>query len=95
MAKPFRGRSLSTPDFWKAHERLSKQEQTRAQSSYRLWLADTTHPSLMFKKVHSERPIYSVRATLDVRAVGIRTRTDMVWFWIGPHDDYEALLKAL
>jgi len=30
------------------------------------------------------------------RAIGILTASDeIVWFWIGPHDEYEKVLKAL
>ena len=49
-------------------------------------------PGLRFKKVHT-RPVYSVRVNVNVRAVGILSGNDMIWFWIGPHDEYEALLK--
>ena len=47
------------------------------------------------KKVHSTRPIYSVRISLDHRALGVRAGDEMSWFWIGSHGDYEKLLTHL
>jgi hypothetical protein len=44
---------------------------------------------------HSTLPIYSVRIDRDWRAVGAVHQGAMVWFWIGPHDEYERLLSSL
>jgi hypothetical protein len=52
-------------------------------------------PSLRFKKVHPRLPIYSVRVDLNWRAVGVLEGETVLWFWVGPHSEYEALLKAL
>jgi hypothetical protein len=46
-----------------------------------------------FKRVHPSEPIYSVRVTRDYRALGILERGEMVWFWIGSHDDYGRLIS--
>ena len=40
-------------------------------------------------------PIYAVRIDLDWRAVGVLQEGTMVWFWIGPHAEYEKLLAKL
>jgi hypothetical protein len=69
--------------------------QVRIKSAYRLWKQNPTHPSLRFKKVHPRLPIYSARVDLDWRAVGILEENTLVWFWVGPHQQYEALLKML
>lgn len=69
--------------------------QSRAQSAYRLWADNPAHPSLRFKKVHNTLPIYAVRIDLDWRAVGVLKEGAMVWFWIGPHSEYEKLLSKL
>jgi len=58
-----------------------------------LWSENPDHPSLRFKKVHSRLPIYSVRVDLDWRAVGILEGDVVIWFWIGPHGEYEKLLR--
>ncbi|MGQ0652430.1 MAG: ParE family toxin-like protein [Betaproteobacteria bacterium] len=69
--------------------------QAKAQATYRLWARDASHPSLRFKKVHNKLPIYSVRIDLDWRAVGLLQDDVMIWFWIGPHSEYEKLLSRL
>mgnify|MGYP005814256571 FL=1 len=53
------------------------------------------HPSLRFKKVHPKLPIFSARVDLDWRAVGVLESDTLVWFWVGSHAQYEALLKSL
>jgi hypothetical protein len=46
-----------------------------------------------FKRVHPTKPIMSVRVGGDYRAVGImREPGTILWFWIGPHEQYETLL---
>ncbi len=60
-----------------------------------IWREDPTHPGLQFKRVHPRQPIYSVRIGLDWRAVGARQGDTIVWFWIGSHAEYDALLKQL
>jgi hypothetical protein len=45
------------------------------------------------KRVHSTRPIYSVRVGLGHRALGLLQGDTMVWFWIGMRADYERLLR--
>lgn len=67
----------------------------KAQTAYRLWANNPAHPSLRYKKVHDALPVYSVRIDLDWRALGILEQSEMIWFWIGPHSEYEKLLKKL
>jgi hypothetical protein len=52
---------------------------------------DPKHPSLQFKKVHPSRPIYSVRISLNYRALGTKDGDTVVWFWIGSHAEYDRL----
>jgi hypothetical protein len=55
--------------------------------------AEPVPPSLRFKRVHEQRLVYSVRINLDYRAIGAMREDEIVWFWIGPHAQYEQLLK--
>jgi hypothetical protein len=66
-----------------------------AKEAYKLFVVDPYHPSLHFKRVHSRRPIFSLRVTKDYRAVGILQNEEMIWFWIGSHSEYDKLLKQL
>jgi hypothetical protein len=69
--------------------------QDKARAAYALWADNPSHPSLRFRKVHGALPIYSVRIDLDWRAIGTVKDDTMIWFWIGPHDEYERLLSRL
>ena len=69
--------------------------QAKAGSAYRRWARNPAHPSLRFKKVHTTLPIYAVRIDRDWRALGVIKDETIVWFWIGPHSDYERLLSKL
>jgi hypothetical protein len=69
--------------------------QDRIREAYRLWAENPQHPSLRFEKVHDTLPVFSARVDLDWRAVGVRQDDTMIWFWVGPHDEYEKLLKRL
>ena len=75
--------------------KLPKDVRRQARNSYRLFMQNTNHPSLRFKKVHNTEPIYSVRINVDYRAVGVIDGEEIVWFWIGPHTEYDKLLSRL
>ena len=49
----------------------------------------------VYKKVHENLPIYSVRIDLNWRAVGTLQKDIMIWFWVGSHRDYEKLFRSL
>jgi hypothetical protein len=69
------------------------QVQRDADQAYALWRNDPRHPSLQFKRVDPQEPIYSVRVSRGYRALGWLEGDTVTWFWIGNHDEYERLLK--
>ena len=85
--------SHTTESFRRLFRELPPDVQKAAQKAYQLWLADPSHPSLRFKRVHPVEPIYSARAGLGWRAVGVRDGQTMIWYWIGSHADYDRLLS--
>ena len=84
-------RSRTTSRFWDAYAELPERVKRRARKAYELFDDNPRHPSLRFKKVHTERPIYSVRITRDYRAVGVQKEASIIWFWIGSHEDYRSV----
>jgi hypothetical protein len=67
-----------------------------ARSTYQTFQKDPFHPSLHFKPVHPAKPIHSVRIGLGYRAIGVKpSASEIVWFWIGSHADYDKLIKGL
>lgn len=88
-------KSVTTEKFRSLFASAPLERQARIKGAYRQWKENPAHPSLRFKKVHQRLPIYSVRVDLDWRAVGILEADTVVWFWVGPHPQYEALLRSL
>ena len=86
-------KSRATPKFWKLYARLPRNVQRRARKAYQMWQVDPGHPSLHFKRVDDEEPIYSARVSEDYRVLGLLEGDTVIWFWIGNHDEYERLLK--
>ena len=88
-------KSETTEKFRLLFAAASSERQARIRNAYRQWKENPAHPSLRFKKIHRRLPIYSARVDLDWRAVGILEGDTLVWFWVGPHSLYEALLRSM
>ena len=87
--------SQTTERFRKSLAALPDHIQQRARQVYASFQQNPNHPGLQFKQVHSTRPIYSVRISLDYRALGVLDDDEMIWFWIGSHADYDRLLAGI
>jgi len=81
--------------FRKAYASLPDRIRQQARESYRLFKQNPRHPGLHFKRINATLPIYSVRVNLDYRALGLLRGDTIVWFWIGPHDEYDRILKNI
>ncbi len=86
--------SRTTAGFRRLFAELPKSVQVQAREAYRMFLANPSHPGLRFKRVHPVLPIYSARISRNYRAVGTRSTDEIVWFWIGPHSEYEKILAG-
>jgi hypothetical protein len=64
----------------------------QARRAYQLFRQNPSHPGLNFKKIDEENDIYSARIGLGYRALGQIDGEAIVWFWIGPHGDYDKLV---
>ncbi len=67
-------KSNVTKTFRKRLNQLPKTVQEQAEKAYNLWKENPYHPSLQFKKVSQRQPIYSVRISLNYRALGLLER---------------------
>jgi hypothetical protein len=88
-------KSHTTGTFRDGIAALPKNIRDPARAAYRRFLDNPHHSGLHFKKVHRKRPVYSARVNDDYRVVGIMDGDDIIWFWIGKHEEYERLLKSL
>ncbi|MEO8611909.1 MAG: hypothetical protein ABI690_28685 [Chloroflexota bacterium] len=87
-------KSKRTKRFRELLRALPDEAKTQAYSAYGLFKRDPFHPSLQFKRVSKQKPLYSVRIGISYRALGLREADDViVWIWIGPHADYDKLLS--
>ena len=76
--------------FWTAYEKLPPAIQKLADKNFALLKQDPRHRSLRLKKVGQ---YWSIRVGLRHRALAAEANGDFVWFWIGSHADYDAILK--
>ncbi|MGL4623199.1 ParE family toxin-like protein [Chroococcidiopsis sp.] len=88
-------KSRITAQFRQAFGKLPELVQEQTREAYRQFKDNSYHPSLRFKKVHPELPIYSARISKSYRAVGQLDEDTMIWFWIGSHTEYDKLLSQL
>ena len=80
----------ATKAFWKLYGELSPDLQRLARKQYLLLRQNPQHPSLRFKPVAK---LWSVRVNDDYRALAVKREDSYVWFYIGPHSEYDKILK--
>lgn len=80
---------FTTEEFWERYQRLPEAVRRVADQNRELLRADPRHPSLHFKRVGR---LWSVRARAGYRALAADGPDGLVWFWIGPHAEYDRLL---
>jgi hypothetical protein len=85
-------KSFTSRRFRDAYANLPEPVRRQARRAYRLFRRDPSQPGLNLKKVDYENDVYSVRVGRGYRALGRLDGPDMVWFWIGPHGDYDKLI---
>ena len=79
----------ANPRFWRAYRDLPRDVRQLADRCYKLLRDNPAHPSLHFKKVGR---FWSARIGLHYRAMAVEANTDLVWFGIGSHAEYDKLL---
>ena len=80
---------FASPAFWEAYEKLPAAVRDLADKNYALLKREPQHPSLRLKKVGR---YWSVRVGLRYRALATEVDGGLLWFWIGSHADYDAMI---
>jgi len=75
--------------FWRNFQQLPPEIQQLARDNYQLLKQNSQHPSLHFKRVGR---FWSVRVGVSFRALGVDSPAGILWFWIGPHEEYDRLI---
>ena len=83
--------SRTTRAFWQAYKQLSEARKDAARRAFRLFVQGPEGNSLQFKKLRGHVDYWSVRVSLDLRAVGKRHGDTIEWVWIGSHNDFDKL----
>jgi len=76
--------------FWSCYELLPADVRSLADKNFQLLKADSSHPSLQFKKVGK---VWSARVGSHYRAVAVPIEDGFLWVWIGTHAEYDKLLR--
>jgi hypothetical protein len=76
--------------FWLLFAELPAEIQQLARANFLLLKTNSQHPSLHLKRVGR---YWSVRVGASYRAVGVNSPDGIVWFWIGPHEEYERIIN--
>lgn len=79
----------TSSSFWACYESLSRDLQDQADKNFALLKTNPRHPSLHFKRIGK---YWSVRASLEYRALGIDCNDGILWFWLGTHSAYDRLI---
>jgi hypothetical protein len=83
----------ASPKFWKLRNALPEAIQNAADKAFQLLKRDARHRSLQFKKL-SGSDYWSFRVNEDYRALAVSSGDVWAWFWIGPHDEYNSIIKG-
>ena len=81
---------FATPEFWELYHALPVEVRALANKNFALLKAEPDHPSLRLKKAG---PFWSARVGLHYRVLARERPEGLVWFWIGPHAAYDALIR--
>ena len=81
---------FTTPDFWELYNALPREVRELADRNFDLLKENSAHPSLHFRQVGR---FWSARVGIHYRALAVEREEGFVWFWIGSHAEYDALLR--
>lgn len=81
---------LANSKFWKAYRQTPVEIRRLADKNFALLKRDPRHPSLHFKRIGR---LWSARVNDDYRVLAFEYQDDLIWFWIGPHAEYDRLLR--
>ena len=80
----------ATGRYWRCYRRLPGKAREQADKAFLLLRENPRHPSLRFKSIGR---FWSVRVGIAYRALAVADGDDFIWVWVGPHDEYNRLLR--
>ena len=82
--------SHASTEFWNLYQKLPSQVRRAADKQFILFEQNPNHPSLHLKQVGD---LWSARVNNAYRALALREGSTFYWFWIGPHGEYDKILR--
>lgn len=82
-------RHFANRSFWEAYQKLPETVRVLADKNFQLLKENPQHPSLRLKRVGR---FWSARVGARYRALAVEVNDGLVWFWIGSHADYDAII---
>lgn len=76
-------------DFWQCYNALPEAIRKQADQAFEYLKRAPHYSSLRFKKAGR---FWSARVTASYRALAVESNGDLVWFWIGTHDEYDKII---
>jgi len=86
--------SRATGSFWQLYRELPRDVQEAARLAYRKLRKNPAHPGLRLERLRSDARAWSVRVTLNYRAVALRQGDEWIWVWIGNHQEFDRRFPA-
>ena len=86
--------SRGLPGFWQEYRQLPRDIRAAARQAYRKFRENPAHPGLHLERLRSDARAWSIRVTLNYRAVARRDGDDWLWVWIGTHQEFERRFPA-
>jgi hypothetical protein len=82
---------FASPEFWQRYCRLPPDVRELADKKFALLKADPRHGSIRLKKIGQ---YWSARIGLYYRVLARERPDGLVWFWIGPHGEYDRFIRG-
>ena len=83
-------RHRATRGFWQCYQQLPVSVRRLADKNFELLKADSSHPSLQFKRLGK---YWAARVGAHYRALAAEGSDGFVWFWIGSHAEYDRMIQ--
>lgn len=80
----------ATARFWELLDALPPHIQALVHKNFELLKTNPRHPSLYFKKIGK---LWAARDGINYRVLAVEDGNDYIWVWIGPHEEYDRLVK--
>ena len=79
----------ATTRFWDSYNRLPEPVKKAARQNFGFFEVE---PQASLLALQENRQVLVCGAGLNYRALAVKDGPDLVWVWIGPHDEYEKLV---